>query len=541
MLYWICPECGHECSPAIRECPTCTAPPEPKVETKAETRIQAVKIDDEPTVEIPAAIAENLRSLARNFEPSTGLLTAGPQRRSIAAPREAAVAVAEPEVETPPSASEPPSEINTNDKNSEPELSETLAALDRPVFRPSPPTWPKPVDLSAWPIAMDPGNPALTLATASTSVEFQLQPAGAVSLGTIDFSAVPTRRGDTFSKLREAIEPAHAFVALVRDRLPAALEGKLLETDLRPLLHPLNDAPPGPQRGAVSGALVSSPNGPSLGPSWLEAAGESLAELRRALEIADQEREQEGIRAIEASFQERPAMRMLPPSDLVIAPAPPSDQWMRSEKPKFTPIPPEYLGRTNIIAGPQAPPLAGPSLPAHFLEFGQPNRPRLKHKRLLGWPLTLAAGTVLLLTAASLLRHTMDDRDAKPPQVTAPARTSAPAPAPSVELAPLIEEHPAAKSVEVAGIRIVATPYRKPQLEFVVINHSSAELTGLNIRVAVHSLAPGSPALFRTSSIIPALGPNQAKELRADLDVPIKAGSIPDWHSLRTEVVVARQ
>src|SRR5581483_8663206 len=25
MLYWICPECGHECSPAIRECPTCTA------------------------------------------------------------------------------------------------------------------------------------------------------------------------------------------------------------------------------------------------------------------------------------------------------------------------------------------------------------------------------------------------------------------------------------------------------------------------------------------------------------------------------------
>jgi len=27
MLYWICPECGGECSPAIRECPACAGPP----------------------------------------------------------------------------------------------------------------------------------------------------------------------------------------------------------------------------------------------------------------------------------------------------------------------------------------------------------------------------------------------------------------------------------------------------------------------------------------------------------------------------------
>src|ERR1700720_8357 len=27
MLYWICPECGGECSPAIRECPACAGTP----------------------------------------------------------------------------------------------------------------------------------------------------------------------------------------------------------------------------------------------------------------------------------------------------------------------------------------------------------------------------------------------------------------------------------------------------------------------------------------------------------------------------------
>src|ERR1700730_11748787 len=27
MLYWICPECGGECSPAVRECPACAGIP----------------------------------------------------------------------------------------------------------------------------------------------------------------------------------------------------------------------------------------------------------------------------------------------------------------------------------------------------------------------------------------------------------------------------------------------------------------------------------------------------------------------------------
>ena len=529
MLYWICPECGHECSPAIRECPTCTAASEPKADAKPETRIQAPAIPfDEPTVEIPAGIAKNLHAMARNFEPSVGLLPAGPQRRALASPKETAIAVAEPEAETPNS---PP----------EPEFSQTLAALDKPAFRPIPPAWPKPVDLSSWPIAVNPQHPTLAAVAFSTSTEFLLQPAEAVPLGRLEFGAIPGGPAETLSKLREAIEPAHAFVALVQDRLPGAVEGQLLETDLGPLPHALSDVPPARRQAAAPEAFVSSPNGPSLAPSWLPGIGESLVELMRAQEIAGRELEEEGIRAIEASFQLQPKMRLLPPSDLVIAPAPPSDQWMRSEKPKFNPVPPEYFGRTQVIAGPQAPPLAGPTLPARFFELDQPSRPNLKHKRLLGWPLTLTAGTVLILSAVSLLRHVVDDRDTKPPQVTAPAKTAAPRPAPAVAPEPLIEEHPAAKSVEVAGIRIVAGPYRKPQLEFLVINHSAAALTGLNIRIAVRSLAPGSPALFRTSSIIPVLAPNQAKELHAEIDVPLKAGSIPDWHSLRTDVVVARQ
>src|ERR1035441_3614731 len=48
MLYWICPECGHECSPAIRECPTCAA------------------LEDAPPSEHTSS---SILSLAQNFEP----------------------------------------------------------------------------------------------------------------------------------------------------------------------------------------------------------------------------------------------------------------------------------------------------------------------------------------------------------------------------------------------------------------------------------------------------------------------------------------
>src|ERR1700733_3378333 len=66
MLYWICPECGHECSPAIRECPTCTMPP-----------VQQPAPEQTPldhTATKPTGPSQELLSLAQNFQsaPSAG-------------------------------------------------------------------------------------------------------------------------------------------------------------------------------------------------------------------------------------------------------------------------------------------------------------------------------------------------------------------------------------------------------------------------------------------------------------------------------------
>ena len=39
---------------------------------------------------------------------------------------------------------------------------------------------------------------------------------------------------------------------------------------------------------------------------------------------------------------------------------------------------------------------------------------------------------------------------------------------------------------------------------------------------------------------IASLAANQSKEMRADIDPSVKAASIPDWQSLRTDVLITR-
>ena len=91
MLYWICPECGHECSPAIRECPTCTtaeivslaqsfqsAPPNPARPGIAEAAKPAL-------APLPAVLAKPALVSARAPQPELGLkLAALAPARAIA-------------------------------------------------------------------------------------------------------------------------------------------------------------------------------------------------------------------------------------------------------------------------------------------------------------------------------------------------------------------------------------------------------------------------------------------------------------------------
>ena len=543
MLYWICPECGHECSPAIRECPTCTAPPETSARNSTVQQTAPVQkpspaqpsktVQPSKTAQ-PSPISQELLSLAQNFQPAAvGLLAPAPQRKQLVAAKGAAVAVEEPE--------------QLKEDLKEPSLSLDLASLGKLAFQPARPARSKPVQLNPTPVPAPVSSPAVASGSAPTLAVFRFSTAELTPAGEIGFQAAAGSAATTLEQPVEPLPSRRRSVAFLRAELRGAAHSGLATADFAgPLTQPDDVEPQNSQAtNGVSAPLVFQGNGPALLASRLELAGASLAELLNALKASVEETERRGIQAIEASFRAQPTVGLLSaPADIVIAPAPPAEQWMRTEKPKFTGVAPEYTGHGRAkITPPQAPPLAGPSLPPQLLNLTQETaKLGAKHKRVTGWPLTLMIGTVVILGAVSLLQYVMQDRDSRTPTVAVTAQASTPAPASAAPAIPVLQEHPAARSVEVAGVRIVTGPNKRPQLQYLVINHSAKELTGLNIHIAVRSVEGlGGAPLFTVSSLVPTLGPNQSKEIRADLDASVKPASIPDWQSMRTEVLVARQ
>ncbi len=570
MLYWICPECGHECSPAIRECPTCTAattqaptqtPPQGLAQPLAQPLAQNEARSSEVQQQI--GVSRELLSLAQNFQsvPSTGLLSAAPHRKLLAAGKGSAVAVEEPSavaVEEPSAVVvEEPSAVVVEEPEQpappevkEPEPSLQMAPLDIQALNPACPTPWDAIKPGLMPVPVPISGPAVARAGAGTAAESSLQLADLAAVGNIHFQPAPGTQCATFDQPIEPLLSRRRSVAFVRAQVPVADHSGMGLADLAQLLAQPADAqlkPVVPYRNGQPQSNQPQPSNsvsaPSLVESRVQPSGESVADLMNALQASAEERDRAAIGAIQASFREQPVARLLSaPADIVMAPAPPAEQWMHSEKPKFTPIAPEHAGRRRAIAGPQSPPLAGPSLPPQLVNFDQHNsKLRLRRKRVAGWPLTLLVGTVVILGAGSLLQYVAQNRDARASSVAVPEATVQSAPAPAIP-APALREHPAARSVEVAGVRIVTGANKKPQLQYVVINHSASELSGLDIRIAVRSVeALAGPPLFSVSSVVASLGPNQSKEIRTELDPSIQTSSIPDWQSLRTEVTVGRQ
>jgi hypothetical protein len=532
MLYWICPECGRECSPAIRECPACTAPPVALKEAEGAA---------------PAQTAANheLLSLAQNFQPTpaTALLAAEPQRQHLSANGNetsittTALAVADEPVEE----VEPVEEAEPVEKIApEPQLSKTLVPLGELALRPARPVRPNVIKPSLTPVPARVSSPVVAQPAAQARPNLSLKPAWLLPAGDIDLEAASSRLPGTVAQPSEPVPSRRQSVAFVRAESPGPDHGRMAMAGLTSP-NPAQPHRNGQPKPAAPTQLVSKPSGPSFVPSGLAHTGESLAELQRALTNSAEENERTGIQAIQNSLVEPPAMSLLTaPTEIVTPPAPIAEQWMSSGKPKFSAVAPEITGRVALIAGPRTPTLAGPSLPPQLLNFNRQNSSLRPRKRWAIWPISLLVATTLILGAVSLLQYSAQDRDTKAAApVVAPVQAARASHAPRL---PVLEEHPAARSVEVAGVRILTAPNKKPQLQFIVINHSASELTGLNIRISVRSVEALEDApLFTVSSIVGSLGPNQSKEIRAEVTSPIQPSDIPDWQSLRPEILIGRQ
>jgi len=249
-----------------------------------------------------------------------------------------------------------------------------------------------------------------------------------------------------------------------------------------------------------------------------------------------------GIRAIVAGFEARPAAALLAaPREILRAPALPATQWMRTPKPSIPSVRPCELVVSSLSSGPLTSALAGPCLPADLRTLIENKstksaRPR-KRVAMPAWVISLLVATSLFLGAGSLLQYLSENRDAK----AAPAAGQHPLQASAgTSTGAAVDPHPFARFVEVTGLRVIADLNHKSQMQYVVVNHSSARLSEVALKIAVRSTADsGSAPLFTLSVVVPSLAPYQSKEIRTDLDAALRLTAIPDWDNLRADVQVS--
>jgi hypothetical protein len=101
--------------------------------------------------------------------------------------------------------------------------------------------------------------------------------------------------------------------------------------------------------------------------------------------------------------------------------------------------------------------------------------------------------------------------------------------------------NPYAKSLEIAGLRVIEGAKQKLQVQMVVINHSNAELPPLKLHVSLR-LNNGKADQEPISTFdlkLPSIGPFDSREVKAEAVTKLRAYEFPDWQFLKADFEVA--
>jgi hypothetical protein len=95
--------------------------------------------------------------------------------------------------------------------------------------------------------------------------------------------------------------------------------------------------------------------------------------------------------------------------------------------------------------------------------------------------------------------------------------------------------------LEVTGLRLIEDKSKKSEVQFLVVNHSSAPLTDLSgtvtLRPSTAKPGDGIVGIFAFEHV--SLGPFESREMRAPLKTTLRTYELPDWEFLRTEISIS--
>ena len=89
---------------------------------------------------------------------------------------------------------------------------------------------------------------------------------------------------------------------------------------------------------------------------------------------------------------------------------------------------------------------------------------------------------------------------------------------------------------------MVAISNKAPEIHYLVVNHSAANLSNLNIYVTLRlpEARPGQPPFSRFSFRAPELGPFEAREMVSAIERIPRQLTLPEWQNLKADVEIAR-
>jgi hypothetical protein len=558
MFHWICPECGREIPPSVRECQACDphAPP-PRVVEPVESTQVAEPVSAPPlpeTVVLPAPAPPLLLEAALAAEPEIDDLEITQEFpiRTLAEPvAEIQPVILEPVVEIEPVAEELPAVADA------PVLIEAAATeqvIEQPVLEASELVADVPPPVEAVPVLAG-ATPAVAPEAQEIPIKLQDVPDPLLALAE-EIRAAQAARAAALAALAEP-PPSNGLLGLAE----AVGQSQSVEPISQPdhaeaVSRQVEPAAPIEQVHAAESTTAVA----LLAPPLIAAEPVSFHELR-PVALAPEPQPQPAAEPEPFNQPEHPAEPVAlapepqPEPDGPTLPLAPMQDYKAATSRSIQPVAP----RPQILAADAGPriTLPGPTLPPELTRLQDANVltvigentaqrtkeaiPPAKSAGAPGW--LVSTFVMLLLLAAGLgvvfylLPHTV--ADAKPAPTPAVAATS---PVPTGGNSPL------AKFIEVTGFRIVTSSpdankkeaAKKSEVQYLVVNHSDADISDANIFVTLRSAKPGQAPVCRFSFKVPSLGPFESKEMSSPIGNSTRAISLPDWQEIRAEVQISQ-
>jgi hypothetical protein len=152
---------------------------------------------------------------------------------------------------------------------------------------------------------------------------------------------------------------------------------------------------------------------------------------------------------------------------------------------------------------------------------------------IAAWLLRLTIVAVVVLLGMRVMLPTGPEK----PAAAAPAAVIPAAAAPELSVV-----NPLSRSIEVTGFRIVTDPSKKPEIHYLVVNHTPGRLSNMTVYVTLRTAddTPGQPPLSRFSFAAPNLGPYQSKEMISSIEKMNRPIALPEWQDLRADLEIGQ-